>query len=218
MRLLLLFLVGSAGLFASTVATANCTLGLISQNVTSSTRALCGIPDETADSPVTAGAMAGSLNVSVYAYILPGTSQPASSYAYAADTEYFRTAGPVRAGIIEYYLTGGGECGATSAASISNGSDQYSLFCNTPSCNTAGPPPQLPFELGTTFEMLLTATAPGGVDRCADAQAGVGFFQLFEEDGTTEVSLIPVAVPEPGKETLLLTALPLAFWISKRRP
>ncbi len=224
MRLVFLFLAGSVGLYASSIATVSCTLGTETETYSSNSARLTGcqlLYPAPGDLFVMATAYLGDLTVEASAGVTPGipSSANAGASAYANETESFRSAGPPRSGVIEFAF-GGGEQGASATGTISDGVYQYSFDCISPSCssNTVGPPPPMPFELGTTFTIVLSATAPGfcGDTYCSDGLLDVSSLQLLEANGTTPVNYFPVAVPEPAAVTLFLLAIPAAIWKFRR--
>jgi hypothetical protein len=85
-----------------------------------------------------------------------------------------------------------------------------------------------PFELGQPFQVYLSANGGGGwssgcpsnCDSAGDSSASIGPFQLFEADGTTQVSFFEVApAPEPASWKFLLFGLAVcaAFYVRARK-
>ncbi len=234
MRSVLLLLAACTALHATPVATATCTVGSDTQTMTSATQAFCSLAfpapgnwfigaEAAVQRSFNADGTVQSLSVHADAGVnVPDTPPPASAYSSATDTEYFRSAGPPRAGSIAFVEQGYGNAG--SSVTISDGVNQYSLYCDYFVCYSNGsweseegplPPSLVPFELGTLFKVSLSAMNGGGCqngDDCYSFGASLDSLQLFEADGTTPVSYSPVAVPEPGAGGLLLVAIAAALY------
>ncbi len=239
MRSVLLLLTACTALHATPVATATCTLDSEIQTMTSATLAFCSLSYPVpgswfiqADAAVqrSFGADGSVQYLSVDAEggaLVPDTPPPASAFGSATDMEYFRSSGPPRPGLIAFVERGYGNGG--NSVSIGDGVNEYSLACDSFSCsyNGSGPPvdgglvqPSLvPFELGTLFQVSLSAVADGGCtlsSGCSQEGASVEFLQLFEVDGTTPVSYSLVAVPEPGAGALILLGVTAAIWMYRK--
>ncbi len=203
-RFALLTILASSALHATSFTSATCTLG--STTITGSS---CSIPynvDGTsglvsADASITesmGSADEGNLGFGSLAagadagYLLPpGIS--GSADASASDTETFATAGPERPGFISLSVTAAGEHGGEASAELTQ--NQVSFFDG-----------MQPFELGSVFQISVSANAsPGGCefDGCTQAVGIVQFF-LTEADGTTGVPFFAVVTPEPASWGLLL--------------
>jgi hypothetical protein len=122
-----------------------------------------------------------------------GVTNPPTTFQIISRTyETFETAGPIRAGIINFALLAGANSAGSSEAGISDGVHTYTCL----SCSLI--PTTAPFELGKPFSALAYADEMG-VSPLGDifGRARV-FFSLFEADGVTPVDILDAPVSTPG--------------------
>jgi hypothetical protein len=163
--------------------------------------------------------------------VVTDTSAPLlSATAQASDTGTYTSVGLPRSGSIEFdiglgYLHEDAEGVATVA--ITDGTHTYTyaggggVFGSTPPVHcemedclyTA----TLPFQIGTTFQIAVAASAgagPGSSGGGHDGEAEV-LFNIFDTNGAS----VPfAAVPEPSPWALLSLAMLSAGWFARRRP
>ncbi len=139
-----------------------------------------------------------------------------SAIATADNSQNFATPGSKRAGFIRFTIqtdTGNG------SEFISDGVHQYSFQQSNGIQQSIGPT-TLPFDLGSPFQVSVSADAgvgpPPQKEFINGADANVSF-SLLEANGTTAVPLF--ITPEPSTWTLLLLGLCGAwFTLSRRAP
>jgi hypothetical protein len=211
-RFALLAILASSALHATSFASATCQLGTIIQ-----TGSRCSIPFDT-DGIVSADAEVNENITSTSATILLSADAGAvptpdvTWYAAgsASDSLTFATAGPQRPGFISLLGNAVGEHGGDASADITE--NQMHYCCSVP---------MLPFELGSVFQVSLSANAaPGGCefDGCTQAVAEVQF-SLTEADGTTPVPFFTLVTPEPASWRFLLFGLTACavFYVRTRK-
>ena len=150
-----------------------------------------------------------------------------SSLSYATDNMVYQSAGPTRAGFIQFEVTLGylhQDVDGAATAQFSDGTNQYSYsggggvhgstppsHCFIEDCEYSA---TVPFELGTTFQVSVGANTlhfQGGFQPFNDLAQVT--FTLLEADGTSPVAF--TSAPEPSYGALLLV-LAAAALIGRR--
>jgi hypothetical protein len=216
LRFVFLMLAAACALRAVSFSTATCTLGTTTIISTSNCSIPFVNPDGTsgfieADASVSLQGSSGTVGADAGAGP-PGVTPPSSwdASASAGDTETFTTPGPPRMGLISILLESSGEEGGEGSVSVDGFGCGGTGFCNFGM-------PDLPFELGVPFTISLSASASGACGAPPGCpQGGASYdFTLSEADGTTPVSLISIATPEPS--TFGLPLLSLIAWAAALR-
>jgi len=226
MRRVLLLLVTSFALHASTFTYSSCTAGTTTETPCLGnpllTTGLSGpnyFVSAFAHASDTPAGNISALAETTGSYVLPCLGCPppppllaASAQALVNDT--YLTNGPVRPGFIQLSVSITAEHVIFADDRISDGPYQYDTCPPGSSTGSEGCSGSalLPFELGIPFEMSVAAPVePSGVLIMPGdhGEGGIAFvtltFSLFESDGTTAVGFYPA--PEPSTYGLLLCAL-----------
>ena len=240
-RLFLALLAASSVLQASSVAFSTCTAAGQTLSPCSSSNLLTdGIFDSNGNLLAAAYASASPSIPSdiggpgsLFARVPGGQDESAQANAYsvldgatamanAAEEDTYRSAGPARAGFIQFVVQLDELHGGNASALLTDGGHTYSYssdgsgttpaaFCNLDGCawqNTE------PFQLGSTFEISAFAKDIG-VFQASGSDAKIEF-RLLEADGATPVSFS--MVPEPEEGGLLALALAGFACLRRRKP
>lgn len=225
LRISVAMLVASSVLRATSMTSASCTVGGITQTSYGTTFASCSL--QSVDLVSATATASDSISGGTHGYMAVttnaggGANNFGSANAQASDNVYYDTAGPNRSGFIQFDITFDylhHDVEGAADVLIAEGVYQYSyiggggvhgytkpIHCDSESCLYQA---TLPLELGSLFNISASGNAEwstgeiGGADGSAYTD-----FKLFEANGTTPVPFFAVAVPEPSTYALLGFAL-----------
>jgi hypothetical protein len=198
-RFLLLMMVASSALRAQATTVVTCTLGSTTITSSSTSSSSCSIPFVVDGMPGVVSADASlSESIGTFTFIsasadagaLPLPDVPFGASAGASDSLTFATAGPVRLGLIGVVASGFGVDSVASVGPYHIGTDDCCL----------------PFELGSEFQVVVSAFAGAGGSSSHGSSSATLEFQLTDADGAP-VEFFPVVIPEPATWGLLLFGL-----------
>ena len=241
LRLLLAMSLASCGLHATSLTFASCTIGTDTQTSTGTDHASCSLsipflpPPSLATVNVSAsaftsdsvsgaqGTIAASTNAGAgYSVTPPPPGFQVAVTAKSSDSIDFGSAGPGRAGLIQFDIRFGILRTSTAEALLSDGVHYYSY------ANQSGSTPgncaiggceyiaTVPFDLGSPFHVFASGSADWAIINNKGAEGSSQIvFTLLEADGKTPVRFF--VIPEPSTWGIELFGLGTYTWFLFRR-